>query len=72
MIYANFFSPSVVATLFCLHDCTVEGEEKNPRSLTVQFLISKILGVTDSNSVCLTSKQFERELENATSDRETV
>lgn len=58
MIYANYFSPSVIATLFCLHECTVEGEEKNPRSPTVQFLINKILGVTDASSVCLTSQQF--------------
>jgi hypothetical protein len=50
----------------------VEGEEKNPRSLTVQFLISKILGVTDAASVCLSTQQFERELESATGDMETV
>ena len=58
MIYANFFSPPAIAMLFCLHENTTEGEEKDPRSPLVAFLIDKILTITDSSSQCPTNAEF--------------
>jgi hypothetical protein len=56
MIYSNFFSPPVISLLFCLHENTVEGQEKDPRSPVVQFLIRKILSITDSGAICSSSR----------------
>ncbi len=52
MIYSNFFTPPLISMLFCLHESTVEAEEKDPRSDIVQFLIKKILSITDASSQC--------------------
>jgi hypothetical protein len=68
MIYANFFSPPVVSLLFCLHESTVEGEEKDPRSPIVNFITSKILTITESAAICPTNEHFEAEMISLTND----
>ena len=70
MIYANFFSPPAISLLFCLHESTVEGEEKDPRSELVSFLIGKILAITDASAQCGSNREFEREMQEATGDAE--
>lgn len=62
MNYGNFFSPQVISILFCLHESTVEGEEKDPHSEIVSFLIRKILSLTEAGSVCLNNDTFEAEM----------
>jgi hypothetical protein len=61
MIYANFFSPEIISLLFCLHENTIQGEEKDPKNDVMQFLISKILAITESGSAC-SSDMFEAEM----------
>lgn len=72
MIYSNFFSPPVISLLFCLHENTVEGEEKDPRNPVVQFLIRKILSITDSAAIWKNSQQFEEEMLVGTGSAEAV
>ena len=72
MNYGNFFSPQVISILFCLHESTVEGEEKDPHSDIVQFLIRKILTLTEAASVCLNNDNFEAELLSVTGSMEFV
>lgn len=68
MIYSNFFSPPIISILFCLHESTVEGEEKDPRNDIVQFMIKKILTITEHRSLCLTNDQFEAEMLSVTNN----
>jgi hypothetical protein len=72
MNYANFFSPQVISILFCLHESTVEGEEKDPHNEIIQFLIKKILSLTESGSICLTNDTFEAEMLSVTGSMEFV
>lgn len=72
MNYGNFFSPQVISILFCLHESTVEGEEKDPHSEIVQFLIRKILTLTEAANVCLSNDAFEAELLSVTASMEFV
>lgn len=72
MIYSNFFSPPVISLLFCLHESTIEIEEKDPRSHLIQFLVRKILSITDASSLATTHKDLEAEIAAATGSSELV
>lgn len=58
--------------LFCLHESTIEIEEKDPRSHVVQFLIRKILSITDARTLSTTHKEFEAEIAGETGNLELV
>jgi len=58
----------MISMLFCLHESTVEGEEKDPHNEIIEFLIKKILTITESSSVCLTNEMFEAEMLSVTNN----
>ena len=72
MIYANFFSPNVISVIFCLHENTGESEDRDPHSEIVQFLIKKILEITESSKANLSNADFERQLLEETRNHEVL
>ena len=71
-VYSNFFTPHTISLLLCLHELQkkAEANEVDLRSVLVQYLLQKILDLSDANKHAETNAKFEQEMFDSTEDME--
>ena len=69
-LYANFFTPHTISLLLCLHELQkkAEANEVDLRSVLVQYLLQKILDLSDAGKHSQTNQEFIKEMFDSTKD----